>query len=158
MSRVVRWDPFRDMVSMRSQMDRLMDEWLRASNNWENGENGHAIRLALDVSENEGSFTVRASIPGVHPEDLDVSFSDNALTIKGETREEHIGENERFHLRERRFGQFMRTIALPVAVDADNINAHFENGVLTLTLPKAEETKPRKISIQSNGHSQVVEG
>jgi HSP20 family protein len=157
MSRIVRWDPFRDMVSMRSQMDRIMDEWLRASNNLESGENGNALRLALDVSENDSDFIVKASVPGIHPEDLDVSFNENMLTIKGELREEHTDENERFHLRERRFGQFVRSISLPVAVDADKIDAHYENGILTLTLPKAEETRPRKISVRGQNDN-VVEG
>jgi HSP20 family protein len=156
MSRIVRWDPFRDMIAMRSQMDQIMDEWLRASNTVENGENSQAMRLAVDVSETEGNFVVKASIPGINPGDLDISFSDNTLTIRGESRDEHVEENERFHLRERRFGQFMRTIALPLAVDADHIDAQHENGVLTLTLPKAEETKPRKISIRNS--QPVVEG
>lgn len=156
MSRVVRWDPFRDMVAMRSQMDQIMDEWLRASNAAENGENSQAMRLAVDVSETESDFIVKASIPGANPDDLDISFSDNTLTIRGESRDEHVEENERFHLRERRFGQFMRTITLPLAVDADQIDAQHENGVLTLTLPKAEETKPRKISIRNS--QSVVEG
>jgi HSP20 family protein len=156
MSRIVRWDPFRDMIAMRSQMDQIMDEWLRASNTVENGENSQAMRLAVDVSETESNFVVKASIPGINPDDLDISFSDNTLTIRGESRDEHVEENERFHLRERRFGQFMRTIALPLAVDADHIEAQHENGVLTLTLPKAEETKPRKISIRNS--QPVVEG
>ncbi|MBX3001447.1 MAG: Hsp20/alpha crystallin family protein [Caldilineaceae bacterium] len=155
MSRIVRWDPFRDMVAMRSQMDHIMDEWLRASNA-ENGENSQAMRLAIDVSETENNFIVKASIPGISPDDLDISFADNTLTIQGERKDEHVEENERFHLRERRFGHFMRTIALPLAVNADKIEAQHENGVLTLTLPKAEETKPRKISIRNS--QPVVEG
>jgi HSP20 family protein len=145
------------MVAMRSQMDRVMDEWLRASNAWENGESTSALRVALDVSETENSFIVKASIPGINPDDLDISFSDNTLTIQGETKEEHVGENERFHLRERRMGQFTRSVTLPLAVNAENIDAQCHNGILTLTLPKAEETKPRKISVRSNGEK-VLEG
>jgi HSP20 family protein len=144
------------MVAMRNQMDHIMDEWLRASNGGENGENAQSMRLALDVSENDNSFIVKASVPGINPEDLDINFVDNTLTIKGETKDEHVEENERFHLRERRFGQFMRTITLPLGVDAEHIDAHYENGVLVLTLPKAEETKPRKISIRNS--QPVVEG
>lgn len=156
MSRVVRWDPFRDMVAMRSQMDQIMDEWLRASNAVENGENAQAMRLAVDVGETENNFIVKASIPGINPDDLDISFADNTLTIRGESKEEHVEESARFHVRERRFGQFMRTITLPLAVDAEQIEAHYENGVLTLTLPKADEIKPRKISIRNT--QPVVEG
>lgn len=151
MTRIVRWDPFRDMLAMRTQMDRIMDEWLKESNGAENSENGQStLRLALDVRENENAFVVKASVPGIHPEDLEINFNDNTLTIQGETKDEHIDENERYHLRERRFGRFVRSMTLPVAVNADSIDAHYENGVLTLTLPKAEETKPRKINVRNS--------
>ncbi|MEZ4836220.1 MAG: Hsp20/alpha crystallin family protein [Caldilineaceae bacterium] len=152
MTRIVRWDPFRDMLAMRGQMDRIMDEWLKESNGAENGENGHSIntmRLALDVSENDNAFVVKASVPGVHPEDLEINFNENTLTIQGETKEDRTEESERYHLRERRFGRFVRSMTVPVAVDADAIDAQYDNGVLTLTLPKAEETKPRKINVRT---------
>lgn len=150
MTRIVRWDPFRDMLAVRTQMDRIMDEWLKESNGTENSENGQrTMRLPLDVSENENNFVVKASVPGINPEDLEINFNDNMLTIQGETKEERVNENERYHLRERRFGRFVRSMTLPVAVNADAIDAQYDNGVLTLTLPKAEETKPRKINVRS---------
>lgn len=150
MTRIVRWDPFRDMLAVRTQMDRIMDEWLKESNGTENSENGQStMRLPLDVSENENNFVVKASVPGINPEDLEINFNDNMLTIQGETKEERVNENERYHLRERRFGRFVRSMTLPVAVNADAIDAQYDNGVLTLTLPKAEETKPRKINVRS---------
>lgn len=150
MTRIVRWDPFRDMLAVRTQMDRIMDEWLKESNGAENGENGQStMRLPLDVSENENNFVVKASVLGINPEDLEINFNDNMLTIQGETKEERVDENERYHLRERRFGRFVRSMTLPVAVNADAIDAQYDNGVLTLTLPKAEETKPRKINVRS---------
>lgn len=157
MSRVVRWDPFHDMISVRNQMDRLVDDLLQTNSS--NGESSSSFqRLALDVQENDDAFTIYASVPGVNPDDLDISFSDSVLTIKGETRGENVSENEKWHLRERRFGQFQRSISLPTAIDADNIDASYNNGVLTLTLPKAEETKPRRIMVNSNGHKQTIEG
>jgi len=151
MSRIVRWDPVREMVSMRNQMDRLMSDVFSAPSVWQNDEYAGYMRLALDVTENDESFTVHASVPGINADDLEISFSENTLTIKGETKDERVDENDKWHLRERRFGSFMRSISLPTAVNADAINAHFENGVLTLTLPKAEEVKPRRIAIKANG-------
>ncbi len=150
MSRIVRWDPFRDMLAMRGQMDRIMDDWLKEVPSGENGENGGSfVRLALDVSETENNFVVKASVPGINPDDLEINFTDNTLTIQGETKEERTDENERYHVRERRFGRFMRSMTLPVAVNSEQIDAQYDNGVLTLTLPKAEETKPRKINVRN---------
>jgi len=145
------------MLSMRNQMDRLMADAFNTPSVWQNDEYAGYMRLALDVTENDDNYTVRASLPGIKAEDLDISFSENTLTIKGETKGENVDENEKWHLRERRFGSFMRTISLPTQVNADAIDAHFENGVLTLTLPKAEEVKPRRIAIKANGQK-VVEG
>ncbi len=156
MARIVRWDPFREALAMRNQMDQLMNEFFNAPAAWQSDEYAGFMRLALDVTENDEAYTVRASVPGINPDDLDISFSDNTLTIKGELKEEKVDENERWHLRERRFGEFMRSITLPNAVNADKIEAHYENGVLTLTLPKAEEVKPRKISVKGNGHKVIA--
>lgn len=155
MSRIVRWDPFREMVSMRNQMDRLVSDVFNTPSVWQNDEYAGYMRLALDVSENDDAYIVRASLPGINIEDLDISFSENTLSIKGETKEDVVNESEKWHLRERRFGSFMRTLTLPTSINADAIDAHFDKGVLTLTLPKAEEVKPRRITIKPNGHNVV---
>ncbi|MBX3054819.1 MAG: Hsp20/alpha crystallin family protein [Caldilineaceae bacterium] len=155
MSRIIRWDPFREVVSMRNQMDRLVADVFSNPSVWQNDEYAGFMRLALDVTENDDSYTVRASLPGLKPEDVEISFSENTLTIKGESKEENVDENEKWHLRERRFGSFMRTISLPTMVNADAIDADFADGVLTLSLPKAEEVKPRRISIKPNGQKAV---
>lgn len=157
MSRIVRWDPVREVMSMRNQMDRLMSDVFSAPATWQNDEYAGFMRLALDVSENDENYTVHASVPGINPDDLDISFSENTLTIKGETKAEEVNEGEKWHLRERRFGSFMRSITLPTAINADAINANFENGTLTLTLPKAEEVKPRRISVHVGNNGKVVE-
>lgn len=159
MTSLIRWDPFREMMTLRTQMDRLMEDLFNLPTAWSEGEATTFWRLPLDVIERDDAFIVKASLPGVKPEDLDISYVDNTLTIKGELKEEVQQEGERYHLRERRFGQFMRSITLPVAIDPDKIEAVYENGVLTLTLPKAEEVKPRKIQVHvgGNGHK-VVEG
>lgn len=150
MSRLVRWDPFREVMTIRNQMDRLVDDWFDLPSGWEREGSG-LMRLALDVSEDEDNFVIKASVPGIDPDDLDITLSDNTLTIKGEFKADETKESEKYHLRERRYGQFMRSVSLPVAVDADKIEATHEQGILTLTLPKAEEVKPRKISIKGDG-------
>ena len=152
MSRIVRWDPFREMISVRSQMDQLVGDLLREPSGWQgngqgNGQGSH-IRLALDVCEDDNSYSVKASLPGIDPADLDISFSENTLTIQGETQAESVEENAKWHLRERSFGRFVRSITMPATVNADDINADYEDGVLTLTLPKAEEVKPLIIAVR----------
>ena len=147
MSRIVRWDPIREVASMRNQMDRLMADVFNAPAAWQNDEYAGYMRLALDVSENDESYTVHASVPGMNADDLDISFTENTLTIKGESKDERVDENEKWHLRERRFGSFMRSISLPTMVNADAIEAHFENGVLTLTLPKRAAASSRKLRV-----------
>ena len=152
MSRIIRWDPFREMISVRSQMDQLVGDLLREPSGWQgngqgNGQGSH-IRLALDVCEDDNSYSVKASLPGIDPADLDISFSENTLTIQGETQAESVEENAKWHLRERRFGRFVRSITMPATVNADDIRADYEDGVLTLTLPKAEEVKPLIIAVR----------
>ena len=156
MSRIVRWDPFREVISVRNQMDQLVGDLLREPSGWQgNGEGAH-IRLALDVSEDDNSYSVKASLPGIDRADLDISFSENTLTIQGETQAESAEENAKWHLRERSFGRFVRSITVPATVNADEISADYEDGVLTLTLPKAEEVKPRIIAVRGTEDRSVA--
>ena len=144
---LTRWDPFQEMINLRSAVDRLFDSTLAPSNSLDMPT---AWTLALDIVENEDSFLVKASVPGIKPEDIQVTFTDNVLTIKGEMRSETASKETRYHLRERRFGSFTRSVTLGARIKADAIVANYENGVLTLTLPKAEEVKPKQISIKVN--------
>ncbi len=152
MTLVRRWDPFREMAELRATMDRLLNETrqlpLMATEEtiW---------MLPLDVSETEDAYIVKASIPGVDPDDIDITLTDNVLTIKAEIKEEKEVEEAKYHLRERRFGVFSRSITLPTAVDADKVEAVYEQGVLTLTIPKAEEVKPHKIEVRTH---KMIEG
>ena len=106
--------------------------------------------LALDVAENEAIYTVKASVPGINPDDVEITLEDNVLTIKGEMKSEEVQEGEKYHVRERRTGSFSRSIRFPVAVNAEAVVANYENGVLTLNIPKAEEVKPKRIAIKAN--------
>ena len=155
MSRLVRWDPFREMVSVRNQMDQLVGDFLREPSGWHGNGEGGLRRLPLDVYEDDNGYSVTASMPGIDPEELDISFSENRLTIQGETKAQEVDESAKWHVRERRIGRYMRSITLPAAVNADSIGAAYEEGVLTLTLPKAEEVRPRRIAVQVAGESAV---
>ena len=151
---LTRWDPFREMMAIRHTMDRMFDSALAApASNWQ----PMSWDLALDVSENQDEFIVKASLPGINPEDLEITFTNNTLTIKGETQEEKNEEGARFHLRERRIGTFSRSITLPAGIEADKIDARYEGGVLRLSLPKGEGVKPKKIAVQSGDHRRVIE-
>ena len=150
---LTRWDPFREMLSMRRTMDRLFDrafdaEFPSVATSWD---------LALDVVENEGEYLVKASVPGINPDDIEVTFTDNTLTIKGEMKEDKDVEEKQYHLRERRYGSFARSISLPGHIKPDAIEAHYDAGVLTLKLPKAEEMKPKKIAVKT-GAPKLLEG
>jgi len=147
MAELVRWEPFRELISLREAMDRLFEEsfvrpfgWLAPTG---------VETLAIDMYETPENIVVKASIPGVNPEDIDVSISGDVLTIKGEVKEEKEVKEENYIRRERRYGSFCRSVALPVQVDANKAKAEYENGVLTLTLPKAEAVKPKVIKVKA---------
>jgi len=147
MTNITRWEPYRELATMRQMLDRFFDDdFARFPSLWERRPD--AMSLALDVAEKEDAFVVKASVPGVPAEDVEVTLTDNVLTIKGEMKADKEINEENYHLRERRFGSFVRSVTLPTTVDADKIEAVNENGVLTLTLPKAEAVKPKKIEVK----------
>jgi HSP20 family protein len=152
MSNLVRWDPFREMLSLRRTMDRLFDDALTGS---QSEYLPGAWNLALDVIENDDEYQVKASVPGIKPEDLDITYNNNTLMIKGEMKEEREVEETRYHLRERRFGSFSRSLTLPSNVNAEGIRADYDSGVITLHLPKAEEAKPKRITV--HGSEKMIE-
>lgn len=152
MTSLIRWDPVREMSQMRQMMDRMFDDsWFESPTRWTRQE---GFPLALDVVEDTDAYTVKASIPGVQPDAVDITLTDNVLTIKGETRHEENVEEENYHLRERQFGSFTRSVRLPMSVDADRVDASHENGVLTLRLPKLEAVKPKKIAVKPTVNGQ----
>lgn len=148
MSNLSRWDPLQDMLSLREAMNQLLEESVVAPSSTRRGPN---FAPALDLSETPESYVVEASVPGLKPEDLDITIENNVLTIKGETRQSAEDKNRNYHRVERRYGSFQRSIGLPTSVKADAVNATLEHGVLRLDIPKAEEVKPRRISVSANG-------
>lgn len=149
---LTRFDPFREMNQLRRAMDRVFDDTLERRYT-EFDQNVSA--LALDVLENDDAYLVKATIPGIDPDDLDITYNNETLTIQGEMKHEEEKDGERYHLQERFYGKFYRQVRLPSAVNANAIQANYEHGVLTLTLPKSEEVKPKKISVQN---SKMLEG
>jgi HSP20 family protein len=153
MATITRWDPFQDVLSLREAMNQLVEESFVRPTAAQGGQN---FVPALDLSENAEGYLVEAALPGIKPEDVEVTVENNVLTIKGETRHEFDDKQRNFHRAERRFGAFQRTIGLPTTVKADQIHASLTNGVLRLEIPKAEEVKPRKISVHV-GENKAIE-
>jgi HSP20 family protein len=145
---LVRWEPFRDLISLREAMDRLFEESVVRPQGGLLAPIGEGT-LAVDVYETEDAVVVKSAIPGVKAGDIDISITGDTLTIKGETKSEEEVKEENYVRREMRYGSFLRTVAVPTSVVADKTEAEFENGVLTLTMPKAEEVKPKAIKIKA---------
>lgn len=143
---ITRWDPFRDLMSIQSEMNRLFGRTY-------GGDSSEITRgawaPALDVSETQEKFVIMMELPGVSPEDVDISVEDSTLVVRGERRFYGEENEESFHRIERRFGEFARTLTLPSTADAQNIQASFDGGVLTIEVPKREEAKPKKITIKA---------
>jgi HSP20 family protein len=138
---------------LREAMNQLVEESFVRPATIQNGKN---FVPALDLSETAEGYLVEAALPGVKPEDVEITVENNVLMIKGETRQEVDDKQRNFHRVERRFGSFQRTIGLPTTVKADAIQASLTNGVLRLEIPKAEEVKPRKISVNV-GENKAIE-
>ena len=140
-----RWEPVREMVSLRNAMNYLFQDSLVPPTG-ALSERGAAFTLPLDITEAENDFVVTASLPGIKPEDVQTTILGDTLAIRGESKvEEEDGHN--WLLRERRFGSFQRSVSLGTPINADKASAQFEHGVLTLTLPKSEQARPKQIKL-----------
>lgn len=150
---IVKWQPFSELVSLRDAMNRLFeDSFVGTSLPTAFGE---ATAAPVDMYQTDKDVVVKASLPGVKPEEVDISITGDVLTIKGEHKEEQEVKEKGYFRKEMRYGTFNRSLQLPVAVKSDKAEAIFENGVLTLTLPKAEEAKPKQIKVKAK---KVIEG
>ena len=142
---ITRRDPFRDLLNLQGEMTRLFgraygeDEGTRSS--W---------APPIDIYETAEAYRVVAELPGFSPDQVDVTVNEGTLTIKGERKFYDEVNEENFHRVERRFGQFQRLVSLPAQVDADKVDATFDKGVLTVSIPKAEVAKPRRIEIKAS--------
>jgi HSP20 family protein len=151
----MRWDPFRDLLSIQEEMNQLFNRAFGRSFG-ETGETARVWAPALDISERKDAYVVTVEVPGVKQEDIDITLEDGLLTIAGERKQTQESSDEQFHRVERRYGAFRRSITLPSQVQADAIEASYDNGVLEVLLPKAEEAKPKKITVRSGGGRQAI--
>jgi HSP20 family protein len=180
---MMRWDPFGEVLSLRQVMDRLLEDAVIQPGRALRGAEGQTM-LLLDLAEHDNELVVKASLPGIKPEDVHITVEENVLTIEGELREEPEQQSEpaaapsepvaaapagqpgpqggvqakkpRYHHRERPIGHFFREVMLPVAVDAGKAGATFEHGLLTITLPKAQAARRRHIAIKGAGQGQQL--
>ncbi len=144
---VVRWEPFDEMISLRDAVNRLFEDSFIRPSLWPMPHDGNAWRMPVDVIETKDDIQVKASVPSFKPEGIDVAVTGDTLTLKGEVKTEEKQEEGNYLRRERRFGSFQRTLTLPASVMSEKAKAEFENGVLTLTLPKAEQARPKAIKV-----------
>jgi HSP20 family protein len=142
---IERWNPLHDMVSLRDAMNALLqDSFVRPGA--APGAGGIAT-LPLDVHETDAEFVIKASLPGVKPEEVQITVHGDTVTVRGETKAEEEKKGQTWHLRERRQGSFQRSVSLATPIDSDKAQARFEHGVLTLTLPKSEKARPKQIKV-----------
>lgn len=144
MTKIIKSDPFLDIVNVRDTMDRMLDNYFGRS---PVAFEGYGV-VDLDLYQTDNDVVVEASIPGIDPEDINISVAGEVLTIKGEVKQEKETKEADYHIKERRYGSFSRSITLPTQIVAEKAAADFKNGILKLTLPKAEDVKPKTITVK----------
>ena len=141
MTKVVRWTPM-NPASLLNEVDRLFERpYARTASEWS---------IALDVAETEEAYLVKATVPGINPDEMEITLEDGVLSLKGEIQQDEEVEEAKYHVRERRYGSFSRSIRFPMAVNGDAVEATYTNGVLSLSIPKAEAAKPKRIVVNAN--------
>ena len=154
---IVRWEPFRELSSLQTEMNRLFN----AAFEGPGSGNGGARRWtpAMDMLETEDEFVLRADLPGLSESDVHIELEDNVLTVSGERKTEHEDKREGFYRMERSYGSFSRSLTLPKGIDPEAVTAAFDRGVLEVRVPKPEQRKPRRISINAgDGEPKTLEG
>jgi HSP20 family protein len=143
---IIRWDPFRDLVTLREKMNRLFEEAYSAR-----GEERDLVSSSwspsVDIYETEQALVLTAEVPGIEDKNIEIKLEDNTLTLKGDRKFEKETEEENYHRIERAYGSFYRSFSLPPHIDQDKIEAEHENGVLKITMPKKHEAKPRTVKV-----------
>lgn len=142
---LVRWSPMREMMAMQEQMNRLMNDTLgRPADEMDYG----TWLPAVDLREEEHRFVLDVELPGMRKEDIEIHLENGILSVRGERRFEMQEKKENYHRIERAYGKFSRSFSLPTRVNAEGIAASYKDGLLEVSVPKAEESKPKKIAIQ----------
>ena len=146
MSNLTRWEPVREMMTLREAMDRLFDDAFTRPISLRDGS---WTAPAVDMYQTDDEVVVKAVLPGFKANEVQINITGDVLTLRGEMKREEEKKDKSWHIREHRSGSFERSIALPTEVTADKAIADFENGILTITLPKAEEVKPKTITVKA---------
>ncbi|MGH2976325.1 MAG: Hsp20/alpha crystallin family protein [Solirubrobacterales bacterium] len=154
---LVRWDPSRDLDLLQGDVNRLFDAFFQGRGGRGQGTSLQRWIPPMDLTERGSEYVLRADLPGLSSEDVDIEVKDDVLTISGERHSEHEDKGEGFHRIERSFGRFSRSLDLPAGVDPDSVLAHFENGVLEVRVPKPAETQPTKVEIGSGPRTEANE-
>lgn len=139
-----RWEPFRDMLNLRADMDRVFKSFFSG---FPEEREGYWAPI-IDIEEDKDNIIVKAEIPGIKKEDIKVAVHGNLLSISGERKQESDVKEKTYHRIERAYGRFSRTITLPSDVDADKIKASYKDGLLKISLPKPESVKPKQIDVE----------
>ena len=143
---ITRWDPLREVAALQNRVNSLFRDF----NEGESSMTTTNFIPAVDIYEDERKIVLKVDVPGMQEKDLDVSVENNTLTVKGERKFEKEEKEENFHRIERRYGSFFRAFTLPTTVEAENIDAKYENGVLKLELKKKPEAQPKQIKVNVN--------
>jgi HSP20 family protein len=145
---LIRWDPFDDLASLRESMDKLFEEFFSDRP----GRGRRAVptvwQPAIEAYETDHDVVVRAELPGVDPNQVEITITEDSLTIKGEAKSELEDKRRNYYRRELRYGSFLRSIALPSGVQSDQAKATFKNGILEIRVPKSERAKPKTVKIE----------
>jgi HSP20 family protein len=144
---LMRWNPTRDLLSIRDDMNRMFNEFFGRTEGQEGTWLSGAWTPPVDIHETDDALILKAELPGFSKNDVNVELKDNTLTLKGQRQEEKEVKEEQFHRRERAYGSFQRTFMLPASVDAEKVTANYKDGILELRLPKRETAKAKRISI-----------
>jgi HSP20 family protein len=154
---LVRWEPVREITSIQSEMNRLFNTFFDTPTAG-NGSTARRWIPAMDLVETDDHFVLKADLPGLKEEDVNIEVEENVLTVSGERKSEHEDKREGYVRVERSYGSFRRSLTLPKGVDAEAVTANFENGVLEVRIPKPEERKPRRVAIQVGERPAAIEG
>ena len=149
MSNLTRWEPVHEMMTLREAMDRLFDDAFTRPFSLSREGGSSWSSPAIDMYQTEDDIVVKAALPGIKADEVQINVTNDILTIRGETKHEEEKNDKSWHIREQRWGAFERSVRLPTGVMSDKAKADFDNGVLTITLPKSEEVKPKTITVKT---------
>lgn len=153
---IIRWDPFRDMMTLRERMNRLFDETYGGKEEESDIKRG-VWAPTVDIHESDKKLVLTAELPGLKEEDVDVNIDGNTISISGKREFEEETKKEDYHRIERSYGSFFRSFTLPSYIDQEKVKAEYDNGLLKVTMPKKSELKPKKVKVLKGAKSKEKE-